>query len=50
MKYIVDLDALKECLNLIQRPFCYDGKDCVYLNDVKGLINSFPKEKIKEES
>lgn len=49
MKYIVDLDALKECLNLIQR-FCLNGKDGVYLNDVKGLINSFPKEEVKEES
>ena len=50
MKYIIDLDALKECLNLMQRPFCHGGKDCVYLNDVKGLINSFPKDEFKEET
>lgn len=49
MKYIVDLDALNECLNFLQRPFCLNGKDGAYLNDVKGLINSFPKEEVKEE-
>ena len=48
MKYIIDLDALNECLDLIFKPYCINGKDCVYLDTVKEMIDRFPKEKIKD--
>lgn len=44
MKYIIDIDALKECLDLIFKPYCINGKDCVYLDVVKEMIDRFPKD------
>lgn len=44
MKYIVDLDALKECVALLPKPVTYDGKSCVYLEDVFSMVDAFPKE------
>lgn len=48
MKHIVDLDALKNCLTLIPKPVTYDGRDCVYLEDVFCMIDAFPKEEVKK--
>lgn len=42
MKYIIDIDALKDCLDLL--PVYYDP-NVVDLRDVKKLIDKFPKEK-----
>lgn len=50
MKYIVDIDALKDCLDLMTKPYCVNGRDTFYVEDVKSLIDAFPKEKVKEES
>lgn len=47
MKYIIDLDALKECLNLLYKPFRRDDEDLVYLNDVYEMIDRFPKDEVK---
>lgn len=45
MKYIVDIDALIDCLDLLPNP---DTTDIcgfhVYLNDVRELIKKFPKD------
>ena len=43
MKYIIDLDALKECLDLL--PTLHNYIDYVDLNDVHAMIDRFPKEK-----
>lgn len=49
MKYIIDLDAFKECLHLLRHPILkYSIIDAVYVNDVIELLNKFPKEKYKE--
>ena len=45
MKYIIDVDLLKDCLDLIYKPVTYSGNPCVYLNDVKEMIDKFPKDK-----
>lgn len=47
MRYIVDIDALVSCFDLLSTPFVADGRACVYLDDVKEMINRFPKEKEK---
>ena len=44
MKYIVDLDSLKDCIGLLKTPTSVNGIDCVYLKDVKEMIDKFPKE------
>lgn len=49
MKYIIDTDALKNVLNVMHKPYSINGKVCVYLDDVKDLIDEFPKDKFKEE-
>ena len=49
MKYIVDLDDFKKCLDLIEKPAQINGEAVVKLESVKRLIDAFPKEKIKEE-
>lgn len=46
MKYIVDIDALKDCFDLLSKPVRYpDGNVLVSLNDIKEMIDKFPKEK-----
>ena len=46
MKYIVDLDALIKCMDVLEKP---DGNGkLVRLDDVKKLINAFPKDELKE--
>lgn len=47
MKYIIDLDALKDCLDLL--PTSYSDIGFVDLNDVKKMIDRFPKEKYGNE-
>ena len=49
MKYIVDLDDFKKCLDLIEKPAQINGEALVKLESVKMLIDAFPKKKIKEE-
>jgi hypothetical protein len=44
MKYIIDIDALKACLKLLQNPFIENGKACVYLHEVEAMLDSFPKD------
>lgn len=48
MKYIIDIDALKSCLELINRPYCINEKDLVYLDTVKEMLDKFPKEELIE--
>lgn len=50
MKYIIDTDALKNVLDVMHKPYSINGKVCVYLDDVKDLIDAFPKDKFKEET
>lgn len=45
MKYIIDIDALKECLALLPRS--YSDLGCVDLEDVKRMIDAFPKEAVE---
>ena len=47
MKYIIDIDALKECLDLL--PTLFSDPGYVYLNDVIRMIDRFPKEEVKEK-
>lgn len=47
MKYIIDIDALKECLDLLPTSFSDIG--CVELKDVYKMIDRFPKEKYGNE-
>ena len=47
MKYIIDIDALKDCLDLL--PTSYSDIGYVDLGDVKKLIDRFPKEEVKEK-
>lgn len=45
MKYIVDIDALIDCLDLLPNPDSVDISGIhVYLNDVRKLIQKFPKD------
>lgn len=49
MKYIVDIDALKNCLTFIET-FKVDGHDVAYLNNIKLFIDYFPKEPVEEQA
>lgn len=46
MKYIIDIDALKACLDLL--PTSYSDIGYVELNYVKRMIDRFPKDKVDE--
>lgn len=46
MKYIVDLDSLKACLDLIYKPEIIEGYALVRLEEVKDFIDAFPKEEV----
>ena len=48
MKYIIDVEALKGCFDLLPKPFITDGKACVYLDSIKEMIDKFPKEEYVE--
>lgn len=48
MKYIVDVDALKNCLELT--PQCkVNGEPYVSLEIIKEMIDRFPKDEIKDK-
>ena len=47
MKYIIDINALKDCLDLL--PTSCSDIGCVELSDVKKMIDKFPKEKYGNE-
>lgn len=47
MKYIIDIDALKDCLDLL--PTSYSDVGYVELSDVKKMIDKFPKEKVVDK-
>lgn len=49
MKYIVDIDALKDCLGLLKTPTSINRISCVYLKDVKEMIDKFPKEEYVDD-
>ena len=46
MKYIIDIDALKNCLGLLPRSF--SDLACVDIDDVNRMIDAFPKEKAED--
>lgn len=48
MKYIIDLDALKDCLELLGTPHKKDN--LVSVEAVNKMIDKFPKEEYKEET
>ena len=48
MKYIIDLDALKDCLELLATPHKKDM--LVSVEAVNKMIDKFPKEECKEET
>jgi len=48
MKYVVDLEALKNCIDLLPTPVKANGEILVNRIDVKALIDAFPKDELKE--
>lgn len=46
MKYIVDINCLKECLGLLNQPVV--NRDYVSLTHVIAMIDSFPKEEVND--
>lgn len=48
MKYVIDIDALKNCLELLPNPMVVDDRKTVYLESVFDMINSFPKDEVKK--
>lgn len=49
MKYIIDIDALKDCLDLIPVTSTMDGRTLIDLEIVKKMIDKFPKDEVKEK-
>ena len=47
MKYIIDLDALKECLELLAMP--HKKNKLVSVEAVNKMIDKFPKEEFSED-
>ena len=45
MKYIIDIDALKDCIDLLDS-FKINGHDAVFAQNVKLLIDRFPKDRL----
>ena len=43
-KYIIDVDALKECLNLLPKRYDASNYTTVRLDDVLEMIDKFPKD------
>lgn len=48
-KYIIDVDALKDCINLLPIPYRVNEIDMVCLNEVQAMIDKFPKDKYGNE-
>lgn len=49
MKYIVDFDALQNCLNFVEA-YKINGQEVVLLTNVKRFLNCFPKEAVEEQA
>lgn len=49
MKYIVDIDALKDCIDLLPKPVKSGNLEYVCLQAVKEMIDKFPKDEYKTE-
>lgn len=49
MKYIIDLDALKDCLDLLPKPVKNGNLEYVCLLAVNEMIDKFPKEEYGHE-
>lgn len=43
-KYIIDVDALKECLNLLPKRYDASNYTTVRIDDVINMIDNFPKD------
>ena len=48
MKYVIDLEALKSCIDLLPTRGAVNGEILVNRIDVKALIDAFPKDELKE--
>lgn len=48
-KYIIDVDALKDCLSLLPKPVKNGNLEYVCLQAVKEMIDKFPKEEYGNE-
>ena len=48
MKYVVDIDALINCIDFLDVPSKINGNRCVYVEDVKNFIQEFPKDKLTD--
>ena len=48
-KYIIDVDALKDCINLLPIPYRVNGVDMVCLSEVQAMIDKFPKDEYGNE-
>lgn len=48
MKYVVDLDALKDCLDFLDKPVKNGNLEYVCLQKVQAMIDKFPKEEYRE--
>ena len=46
-KYIVDMDALFECCDFLSLGIL-DGKQYTYVDNVRALLQRFPKDKVEE--
>ena len=46
-KYIIDIDALFDCCDFLSLGRL-DGKPYTYVDNVKALIQRFPKDKVEE--
>lgn len=44
-KYIIDIDAFKECLDLV-KTMKIDGHDAAYIQNIKVFIDCFPKDPV----
>lgn len=49
MKYIIDLDALKDCIDLLPKPVKNGNLEYVCLQAVKEMIDKFPKDEYDNE-
>ena len=46
-RYIVDMDALMDCCDFLTIGK-FNGQDCTYVQNVKALLDRFPKYEIEE--
>lgn len=47
-KYIIDVDALINCLDLLSEGIMNSRYEWAYLQNVKELIENFPKDEVRE--